>query len=141
MTFLKRVFLDANTLVSGLVFQGPEHELLKKSTRGGLELVTSEDVIAELAEVINRKFPGKAFLVRDFLKLSGIRLVMRPSYSKTIDRQKVRDPEDRHVLAAALASGCRCIVSGDKDLLSLGTYKRMEIRTSKNVLRHGKQSE
>lgn len=132
---MKRVFLDTNTLLSGIVFSGPEHELLKKGVKRGFELVTSEDVIGELVEVINRKFPQKSFLVKEFLQLAEIKIVRRKSYARLIEKQTARDPNDRHVLAAASAAGCSVIVSGDKDLLSLNSYKGMLIKTTREMLR------
>jgi predicted nucleic acid-binding protein len=38
-----------------------------------------------------------------------------------------RDPDDDVVLATALAGGCRCIVTGDRDLLVLGEYQGIVI--------------
>lgn len=109
-----RLFVDANTLVSGLVFKGPEHELLKKGARGSVELVTSEDVIEELVEVINRKFPNKASLITEFLKLAELKVIRKARYESKIGEQQVRDLEDRHVLAAAKAAKCKIIVTGDR---------------------------
>lgn len=127
--------MDANTLVSGIVFSGPEHEFLKKGIRKELELVTSEDVIEEIVEVMNRKFPEKAFFLKEFLKLANIKIIKRNAYEKSIEKQRARDVEDRHVLAAALASGCDAVVTEDKDLLVLRKYKRLSIKTTKELLR------
>lgn len=131
---MKRVFLDANTLVSGIVFSGPEHELLKHGIRKQFELVTSEDVIGEIVEVINRKFPEKAFLVKEFLKLAEIKTIQRKYYEKLVEKQKVRDAKDRHVLAAAIAAKCDFLVTGDKDLLVLKKHGRLAIQTTKGIL-------
>lgn len=45
------------------------------------------------------------------------------------------DPDDDHVLAAALTSAADLIVSGDKrDLLPLGSYQGMPIITAREAL-------
>jgi predicted nucleic acid-binding protein len=41
-----------------------------------------------------------------------------------------RDPDDDHVLACALASNAELIVSGDRDLLSLGHFQGISIVTA-----------
>jgi uncharacterized protein len=38
-----------------------------------------------------------------------------------------RDPDDDVVVATVAAGGCRCIVTGDKDLLVLKRYEEIEI--------------
>lgn len=38
-----------------------------------------------------------------------------------------RDPDDDHVLAAALGAEAQLIVSGDKDLLVIGTFNSIPI--------------
>jgi putative PIN family toxin of toxin-antitoxin system len=45
-----------------------------------------------------------------------------------------RDPDDDHVLAAALAAEADVIVTGDADLLALGTYEDIRILTVRAFL-------
>ena len=47
----------------------------------------------------------------------------------------VRDPDDDHVLACALAAKADLIVSGDKDLLDLNTFQNIHILTPADALR------
>jgi predicted nucleic acid-binding protein len=46
-----------------------------------------------------------------------------------------RDPDDDHVLAAALAAKAEVIVTGDADLLALGTYEGVRIPARAGVSR------
>mgnify|MGYP001580827400 FL=1 len=129
-----RVFVDANTLISAIVFRGQEHEVLKLAMQKKVELITSESVIEEVLDVLQRKFPSKVGLVEEFLKLSEIQVILKNDYTSTIESQVVRDLEDRHVLAGAINSNCKFIVTGDKDLKVLKNYKGIEIVTSRKLL-------
>jgi predicted nucleic acid-binding protein len=48
---------------------------------------------------------------------------------------ELRDPDDAHVLACALAARAEMIVSGDADLLALGNYKNIPIVNAVAALR------
>ena len=49
--------------------------------------------------------------------------------------QIARDPDDDHVLAASLAARADLIVSGDQDLLVLGSYRDIPIITAAEAMR------
>lgn len=45
-----------------------------------------------------------------------------------------RDPKDEHVVMAALVAGCHYIITGDKDLLTVGSYQDILILTPADFL-------
>ena len=128
-----KIFLDANIFVSGIIFQGKEHELLVKNDKA--TFITSEDVIDETLRTIERKFPDSIKLAEVFLKIMKLRIIPREDYIEKLDEYDlVRDREDRHILAAAEISKSEFIVSGDSDLLSLKKYKNIIIVNTKSIL-------
>ena len=48
--------------------------------------------------------------------------------------KKTRDPHDDAILQAALDAGCDWLLSGDKDLTSLGKAGKMRIATPRSFL-------
>jgi predicted nucleic acid-binding protein len=52
----------------------------------------------------------------------------------TVQLQIVRDPKDNFVLELAVSGGASVIISGDSDLLTLGGYDSIPIRTPTQFL-------
>ena len=132
-----RFFLDANVLISGMVFRGNEFRLLLFAAPGKTEhhFVTSEHVIDEITRVMVEKFPKHVNLVKEFLGCLEIEVISKDAYIRKMNGvEVVRDRHDRHVLASAEAAGCDAIISGDKDLLSLKRFGGAKILTPKKVL-------
>jgi putative PIN family toxin of toxin-antitoxin system len=128
-----RIFLDANTLISGILFNGKEHNLLTKNNRD--TLITSEDVLDETMKTITQKFPESVGLVDAFLKILDLTVIKRKEYINKLNKHNVvRDKNDRHILAAAVVSKSDYIVTGDADLLALKTYRNIHIVKTKKIL-------
>ena len=132
-----RIVADTNTVLSGLLWQGPPRRLIDLARERAVTLCTSTALLAELAEVIGRaKFTARvhdagvaaAELVEDYARLAEI--VVPTSLTEPASR----DPDDDLVLATALAGEASLIVSGDRDLLVLGTFRDIRIRDAADAL-------
>ena len=133
-----RIVIDTNLLVSGVISAGLPRDLLNAAKAGVFELCTSEVLLAELLDVLGRsKFAARLAqagitpqsIVDD---LRALAVVVAPT---TVPRVVQTDPDDDHVLVAALTGAADVIASGDKrDLLPLGSYQGMPIITARDAL-------
>lgn len=125
-----RIVADTNTVLSGLLWPGAPRRLLNAGRHRQVALVTSPDLLAELAEVIGReKFAARIRaaelsargLIEDYARIAD--LVDAPALPLPV----CRDADDDAVLACAIAAQTDAIVSGDRDLLTLRSYKGIPI--------------
>jgi uncharacterized protein len=133
-----RFVLDTNLLVSSVIAAGLPRQLVNAAKAGEFELCTSETLLAELLDVLSRsKFAARLAqaqltpvgIVDDLRRLA---IVVAPT---SVPRVVPSDPDDDHVLAAALAGGADLIASGDKrDLLPLGSYQGIAIVTAREAV-------
>src|SRR5438034_5725167 len=120
-----RVVLDTNTVISGLLWEGPASALLQAAREQRIELFTSAVLLAELADVLPRaKFARK----RTAANLTPEQLAHRYALLTSeiipadIAATIASDPDDDAVLACALAASAELIVSGDAHLRALKHY-------------------
>ena len=125
---LLRVVLDTNLLVSYLLTQGNTiSRIITHWADGDIEVVVSPAIMEELAGVVrrprlSRPMAGDPQILIDLLSSEALHTkgdVAFPGAS--------RDPKDDKFLACAIEGAADYIVTGDADLLSLGTFRTVRI--------------
>lgn len=125
-----RVVADTNTIVSGFLWKGPPSQLIDAALDERITLLGSNDLIAELEEVLNRPKFEKNFASADLtpaLILGRYRLLVETVTPTTVEDSPLTDLDDNIVLACALGGQANVIVSGDRHLLVLGNYRDIPI--------------
>jgi len=127
------VAVDTNVLISAFVGHGKPRRLVAKLLEERA-LVTSREILAELADVLARaKFVGiKSSQVSQFLSI----LVRKAIVVRVRQYLKViaEDPDDNIVLSTAWEGKANYVVSGDKHLLNLKDFRGIRIVTVKEML-------
>jgi putative PIN family toxin of toxin-antitoxin system len=138
-----RCVLDTNLLVSGIIAANAPRRLLRGAMAGEFTLCTSETLLAELLRVLARsRFSarlGSAGLSPDEIvgDLRRIALVVNPI---DVPSFIVEDPDDDHVIAAAVAGGADLIATGDRrNLLKLVKASGIPIVTASEAIQRLEQ--
>lgn len=119
-----KVVLDTNILVSALVWdKGKPNRILRKCLSKEFTLITSQETLKELEDVLmrERKFNLTRDDVNEYLALlSAHSILVSPIRRVSVVND---DPSDNKFIECALEGGATYIVSGDKHLLAVKEYK------------------
>jgi len=133
-----KLVADTNTLISGLLWRGAPAGLLEMVEQRRADLVTSPDLLLELRDGLSRQ--KLAARIRQ-IGTSAPELVAKIARHVQIVKPAViqqpsnlRDADDLPVLACAAAAKADAIVTGDKDLLVLKSFRGIPIMTVREVL-------
>ena len=121
-----KVVLDTNVLISGLAAHGACAELLEHVIENH-ELVLSDHLLGEFERVMVRKLRfSETHVARalSLLRRTAKNVEVHPPYPALC-----RDPDDDAVLALVRAAAPACLVTGDNDLLVLGSVAGVPIVT------------
>lgn len=136
---MNRVTADSNIWISALIFGGKPLQLLELALAGEIELGISAALLDETLRVMRDKFkriPEQLQQAEGYITA----ITKRVSPTETIDAVP-SDPDDNEVLECAVAAGSDTIVTGDADLLRLGSFRGMDIvRVSDFISRFGGRS-
>lgn len=121
-----RIVLDTNVFISGVFFSGPPHTILKAWRDDAIQLVVSPEIFQEyqrVAEELAGQFPG--IDISDILDL----LLMKAEMvnARPLPTRVCADADDDKFIACAAAGSSQLIVSGDKHLLDISPYQKIEV--------------
>jgi putative PIN family toxin of toxin-antitoxin system len=120
-----RVVLDTNVVLSGFFWNGQPRRLLGTEFNDTLLRITSGPLLDELSDVLHRtKFQHR--LAKSPLSLDQLLHRYTESCAVVVPHSTPRiapDPDDDVVIGTALAAKADLIVTGDRGLLSVGTYE------------------
>ncbi|MHB1861421.1 MAG: putative toxin-antitoxin system toxin component, PIN family [Gemmatimonadaceae bacterium] len=119
-----KVFLDTNVLVSAYTARGLCADLLRQILAEH-ELLTGEVNLAELQRVLRDRLHAPPVLVAAVeAELRDNTIVPKPAQPSAV---LIRDPDDRWVLASAVAGAADMLVTGDQDLLTVANQAPLPI--------------
>ena len=135
----RRVVFDTNTLISALLLPTsiPRQALDYAFDHG--KVLTSLALLTELDRVL--KYPKLAPYITPAERSQFLgKLTLEGTLTTiTVQLTGVRDSKDNFVLELAISGGAQMIVSGDNDLITLGRYDGIPIRTPAQFLRDPKR--
>lgn len=121
--------LDTNLLVSAALLENSlPRRAVELALRKG-EVLTSNETLAELGEVLTRKKFDRYVSEEKRLRFLATILQLTELVEITENIVACRDPKDDKFLALAVSGGAKYIVTGDADLLVLHPFRGVSVIT------------
>lgn len=129
-----KVVLDTNVYISAVLFGRKLEEIRRLSQEGKIELLVSEAIIAEVAEVLRRKFNWESWQISQVIdEIRETTTLVIPNQTLSVIE---KDEDDNRILECAVEGKAQYIISGDKShLLPLKEYQGIKILSPDQFLR------
>jgi uncharacterized protein len=133
-----RAVIDTNVFVSGIISpKGSPCKILELARREIFKVVTSTSINQEILNVLHRVRIYSKYALNEQV-IDGIAAFLYEGTILTEDSYKVlkitKDPEDNKFIGCAIEGDADYIVSGDGHLLSLKSYKGIQIVNANGFL-------
>mgnify|MGYP001306784331 CR=1 FL=1 len=120
-----KVVFDTNILVSALVFPGGRADIaLRRIIEEKDELLISKPILDELLGILARKFSRDAEeLAHVAVFVSELATIVKPRRKLAV----LADEPDNRILECAVSGSAEIIVTGDKALLELTSFRKVRV--------------
>jgi len=132
---LIRITIDTNIFISALLGSRNCCEIYNLFADSKIDVLMSLHQLAELNDTIRNPKLSPLFKNEDVKKLNKL---LEEDAEWILPEKEVsacRDPKDNFILDCAVAGKANFIVTGDKDLLSLKSFRKIRIITPKQFLK------
>jgi len=128
-----RAVLDTNVYFSAFTHKGPPFRIWQEAVNRSFILLVSPAILREIAGVLREDLQWQATDIVAHLKLvARIAQIISPKVSLQLIAE---DPADDRILECALAGGADLIVSGDRHLRKLRSFRGIGIVQPSDFLR------
>ena len=134
---MMRIVLDTNVLISGTFWSGASFQVLRLVEKQKVHLVLSPEIIQEYQkilacpEILDKTSRLQQARAKATAYLLGHAALVYP----TIRLNVVSDPDDNKFIETAIEGKADFVVTQDKHLLKIGSYKRIKILTPLDFLK------
>ncbi len=128
-----KIVLDTNVLIAAFLTHGICAELVEHCIRHHQPTI-SPFILKEFSRILREKFEFPKTEIVEAEKLLLSRMIsVNPLPLK---EPACRDSDDDWVLSTAVSGECHCIITGDKDLLTLKRYQGIDILSPRDFWKY-----
>ena len=129
-----KVTVDTNFLISATQWDySVAHKLLKKLILSDAEIFTTQNILDEIAEVLERDFEYSKDEAKNIIeKILLFAKLIKPKQKVDVIKD---DPDDNKVIECAIESSSDYIITYDGHLLKLKEYKGIKIVKPEEILK------
>ena len=132
---VKRLVLDANVLISSILFKGELACIVDLWKEGKIRPVVSKETFDEFRTVLGYpKFRLTKGEIQAIIEEEVLPFFDVVEVASEVGRV-CRDPADDKFIACALSASAKFIVSGDNDLCDVGTYRTIKIIRAADLMK------
>ena len=136
---MRKAVFDTNIYISALITKGGRtEEAWLLAVEGRVEVYTSAAILTETAGKLREKFHWEdEWIKRAVRHIAVVARVVKPDTRLAI----LKDEPDNRILECARHAGAEVIVTGDRHLLSIGSFEGIRIVTLADFLEQKRAAE
>lgn len=120
-----RVVIDTNVMISGILWKkGYSRKVLLYWLNEAFQLVSSTEILSELIRVLREEFEWDDIRAYRWYRLIGS---LSDIVFSVKEHRGSRDLPDDKFLKCAVEGKAKYLVSKDKDLLSIGSFREVQV--------------